>query len=151
MLRSVTLGLMLAVLAAACALVEEPVPPGTIPLQLQVRNERGPVELALRTPSGVLAGAVRPATLPAKTTTNVTFYAPPGNWWIDVNGSTDFAGVDLSGTIREGCTPSIASATCTRWPPSASATARAPASTSERDHLARRFNVERFGALRWSS
>ena len=38
MLRSVTLGLALSVLAEACALVEPPIPAGTRAFQVDVRN-----------------------------------------------------------------------------------------------------------------
>ena len=51
-LRSVTLGVALSVLAAACALVEPPIPAGTTLLRAIVRNERGPVELTVTTPAG---------------------------------------------------------------------------------------------------
>jgi hypothetical protein len=112
MLRSLTLGVALAVLVAACALFEPPVPPppvGTIPLQVQVQNMRQePAELSVRTPDGVLAGAVRPATVPGNSTTEVTFYAPPGEWSIGVKGSSLAPrGNDLIGVIRSGCTPLI--------------------------------------------
>jgi hypothetical protein len=108
-LRSVTVGLALAILAAACALVEEPVPPNTIPVQVQVRNERaGPVKLTVMTPNGVLPGAVlpgavRPASVPAHSTTDVTFYVPSGEWWIASNDSPDIIGSDLSEAIGTGC------------------------------------------------
>jgi hypothetical protein len=66
-LRSVTVSVALSILAAACALVEQPMPPvpaGTIPLQVQVHNmRREPVELTARTPDGDLSGAVQPAIL----------------------------------------------------------------------------------------
>ena len=112
MLRSVTLGLALSVLVAACALVEQPPPPvpaGTIPLQVQVQNmRREPAEFTVRTPDGVLAGAVQPATVPGDSTTDVTFYAPPGEWSIRVNGSSlGPRGNDLPGVIRAGCSPLI--------------------------------------------
>jgi hypothetical protein len=112
MLRSVTLGLALSVLVAACALVEQPPPPvpaGTIPLQVQVLNmRREPAELTVRTPDGDLAGAVQPATLPGDSTTDVTIYAPPGKWSFRINGSSfDIIGNDLPGVIRDGCSPLI--------------------------------------------
>ena len=85
MLRSVTLSLALSVLAAACALVEEPVPPGTFRLQGEVRNMRArPVEIRVRTPAGALPNAVQPASVPAHTTADVTFYIPlAGDWTMD--------------------------------------------------------------------
>ena len=112
MLVSVTLGVLISVLAAACALVEQPLPPvpaGTIPLQVQVQNMRQePAELTVRTRDGVLAGAVQPATLPGNSTTDVTLYAPPGEWSIRVNGSSlGPRGNDLPGVIRAGCSPLI--------------------------------------------
>ena len=112
MLRSVTLGIALSVLVAACALIEQPPPPvpaGTIPLQVQVQNmRREPAELTVKTPDGVLAGAVQPATLPGDSTTDVTIYAPPGKWSFRINGSSfDILGNDLPGVIRGGCSPLI--------------------------------------------
>ena len=113
MLRSVTLGLVLSLLVEACALVDEPVPPGTTALQVQVRNERaGPVKLTVMTPNGdlpgaVLPGAVRPASVPAHSTTNVTFYVPSGEWWIASNDSPDIIGSDFSDAIGTGCSLGI--------------------------------------------
>ncbi len=112
MLRSVTLSVAMSVLAAACALVEPPVPPvpaGTIPLQVQVQNmRRDPAELAVRRSDGVLAGAVQPPIVPGGSTIDVTIYAPPGEWSIRVNGSSlGPRGNDLSGVIRVGCSPLI--------------------------------------------
>ena len=112
MLRSVTLGVVFSVLAAACALVEPPVPAGTVTVQGEVRNDRGPVELEMTTPAGVVPGAVQPASLPADSTTQVTFHLPTtGEWTITVNGSPDItvadpnvpARWDISADIREGC------------------------------------------------
>ena len=112
MLRSVTLGVVLSVLAAACALVEPPVPAGTVTVQGEVRNERGPVELGVTTPTGVVPDAVKPASLPADSTTQVTFFVPAtGEWSITVDGSPDVTvgdpGVperwDISADIRDGC------------------------------------------------
>lgn len=110
MLRSVTLGFVLSVLTAACALVEQPMPPvpaGTIPLHVQVQNmRREPAKLTVRTPDGDLAGAVEPATVPGDSTTDVTIYAPPGKWSFRINGSSfDILGNDLPGVIRNGCSP----------------------------------------------
>ena len=103
-LRSVTLGVALSVLAAACALVEPPSPAGTTLLRTRVRNERGPVELTVTTPAGVLPGAVQPTSLPAHSTTDVTFYVPiTGQWSIAINGSPDIPGADLREAIRSGC------------------------------------------------
>ena len=64
-LRTIILIVALSLQAVACALVEQPVPPGTIPFQGEVQNDRGPVELSVTTPAGTIPGAVRPASLPA--------------------------------------------------------------------------------------
>ena len=80
MLRSVTLGLAMSVLLAACALVEPPLPPvapGTFTVQGEVRNMSAkPVPLAVFRGAAVLPGAVEPVSAPAHTATNVTFYVP---------------------------------------------------------------------------
>jgi len=91
-LRSVTLGVALTVLAAACGLVEEPPPPSTGPgpFQVQIWNTRAdPVELTITTPEdmAVVGGVVRPALLPALSETTVTFHVPiRGEWALAVNG-----------------------------------------------------------------
>ena len=90
MLRSVTLGVALSVLAAACALVEEPPPPSTGPFQVHVWNTRpDPVELTITSPEDMAAvgGVVQPALLPALSETIVTFHVPiRGEWALAVNG-----------------------------------------------------------------
>ena len=97
MLRSVTLGLVLSVLAAACALVEPPREARTI----QVRTD-GPVELTVTTPTGGLPGAVQPASLQTGSTTTVTLYVPAGgNWAITVNGVPDVLGSTVEEWARE--------------------------------------------------
>ena len=106
MLRSVTLSVALSVLAAACALFEPAPPPGTVPTQARVTNlEKFPVELAVEMPTGVLSGAVVPASLPAGGTAQVTFYLPPrGDWWITVNGSDMYAAADIREMGSGRCT-----------------------------------------------
>ena len=110
MLRSVTLGLVLSVLAAACALVEPPAPADTFVVQGVVRNLRAqPAKLEVRTPTGVLPGAVQPASLPAgPSTTNVTYHLPiTGEWMIAVNGDAFIASADFGPDIQQGCTLGI--------------------------------------------
>ena len=111
MLRSVTLGLALSVLAAACALVEEPVPPGTFRLQGEVRNMRvRPVEIRVRTPAGALPNAVQPASVPAHTTADVTFHIPLAeDWtiWVDAEPVITRSDSDFSSQLRPGCTLGI--------------------------------------------
>ena len=118
MLRSVTLGLVLSVLAAACALVEPPVPASThavanladdvtFVLQGEVRNMRAkPVELTVTTPAGALPNAVLPASLPAHTTAKVTFQIPlTEDWSIAVDDDPVMVNTQVSSEIfREGCT-----------------------------------------------
>ena len=126
MLRSVTLGVALSILAAACALVEAPVPAGTFVLSGEVRNMRAvPVELEVRTPTGALPGAVQPASLPpGPSTANVTYHLPiAGEWWIAVNGDPFVASGDFGAEIRQGCTLGIELSAdgssahgCNMWP-----------------------------------
>ena len=117
-LRSVTLGFVLSVLAAACALIEppplferfEPPPPlGTVPMQVQVLNRLSePQNLTISTPDGVLLGAVRPPSLPpGDTTTMVTLHVPSdGDWELNVDGERLFGSVEFE-TLEEGCRLSI--------------------------------------------
>jgi hypothetical protein len=99
MVRTAVTGLVISVLATGgCALVEPPPSPGTVPVRARVTNtERIPVELAVKGPTGVLAGAVQPPSLAAKATADVTFFMPPGaGWSITVNGSDMFFSEDLA-------------------------------------------------------
>ena len=110
MLQSVTFGLALSILAAACALVEPPMPPGTFMVQGEIRNMRAePVQLEVRTPAGVLPGAVQPASLPAgPSNARVTYHLPiTGEWSIAVNGDAYIASADFGPDIRQGCTLGI--------------------------------------------
>jgi hypothetical protein len=126
MLRSVTVSVAMSVLATACALIEPPVPLGTFVIQGEFRNMRpGRVELEVRTPTGVLPGAVEPASLPAgPSTANVTYRLPiTGKWWIAVNGDPFVASGDFGAELRQGCTLGIelsadgsASHGCNIWP-----------------------------------
>ena len=98
MLRSVTLSLALAVLAAACALVTPAPPANTRMIQAHVRNTTTrPVELTVTTPAGVLPGAVQPtSTVPAGTTTELILYVPlGGNWAVATNGNDTFTNTDV--------------------------------------------------------
>ena len=108
MLRSVTLGLTLFILAAACALVEPPPPAGTRPIQVQIENRRpGPVQLTIASHAVVLEGAAdeltgvaQPASVPAGSTTNVTFHVPINrDWWIGFNGEPGPGSEDLGPDI----------------------------------------------------
>ena len=104
-MRSVTFGVVLSVMAAACALVEPPAP-ATFTVQGEVRNLRaGPVALEVRTPAGVLPGAVQPASLPAGPSSAIVTYHLPidGDWSIAVNGDAYIMKADFGADIRQGC------------------------------------------------
>ena len=126
MLRPATLGLALSFLAAACALVEAPAPAGTFMVQGEFRNMTPrPVELEVRTPAGVLPGAVQPASLPpGPSTASVAYHLPiAGEWWIAINGDPFIASGDFGAEIRQRCTLGIELSAdgssaygCNMWP-----------------------------------
>ena len=112
MLRSVTLGVVLSVLAAACALVEPPVPAGTYAMEAEVRNDTArPVDFSVvRTVGGVfkeIKGAVQPASIPAgPSTTNVTFFLPTDRQWvIRIPEWGEIEGKDFDSFLRLQCRP----------------------------------------------
>ena len=111
MLRAVALSVAVFVLATACALVEPPAPPaGTRPVQAHVYNMlQDPVEITVRTPAGVLPGAVQPRSrVEAFSTTDVTLYVPfEGQWTIARNDNEMISSVDLAPQLEEGCTVTI--------------------------------------------
>jgi len=114
MLRAGALGVALAVLVAACALVEPPPPNGTRLVQAEVKSEwPQPITPVVRTPAGVMQGAVQPATLQPRSTTMVSMYVPiTGEWSIAFNPGVEINGIDLDRNSNRGskggCTiPSI--------------------------------------------
>ena len=114
MLRAGALGVALAVLVAACALVEPPPPNGTRLVQAEVKSEwPQPITPVVKTPAGVMSGAVQPATLLPRSTTMVSFYVPiTGEWSVAFNPGVEIGGIDLdqnyNRTSKGGCTiPSI--------------------------------------------
>ena len=113
MLRAVAMTLAWSVLTAACALVEQPPPAGTTPIQIEVRNltEQTVVELfvLMRSAEGILEGAARPASVPPKSTIDVTFYVPTARDWIIMIGPTGegVAKWNLEEADGEGCTSFI--------------------------------------------
>ena len=114
MLRSVTLGVALPVIVAACALVEPPAPPGTYAVQMEVRNEwPKPVPFTVSFDDQPRADAVRPPSVPGgPSSTIVTFYLPvAGNWGIDIGEpGEDFGGIGGTGieeNLRPECQPVI--------------------------------------------
>ena len=85
MLRSVTLGVAISVLAAACALVEPPVPPGTVTFEAEVRNASlRPARLAITTTTDSIPGVVRPDVLDPGQILKVSFQVPAGEWSVSI-------------------------------------------------------------------
>jgi hypothetical protein len=104
MLRSVTLGVALSVLAAACALIEPPAPPGTTAIQVQVRNITAqPVEIFVKTPAGPLHGAAPPGSVPAWSTTDVTLHLPLGQEYALSVGGFHRLGPSVDEFASTGC------------------------------------------------
>lgn len=97
----------MSLLAAACALVEEPVPAGTRPIAARVRNGASqPAQISVTVPTGVLPDAVRPAVVAPGTTVDVTIHLPTsGEWAIVFNNDGDFDSTrpGIASLIREGC------------------------------------------------
>ena len=108
-LRSVTVGVAMSVLATACTLVTEPVPAGTVPVQATINNATAQaVPLAITTLTGVIPGAVRPTTTaPGHSKTDVTFYFPRGgDWAISVGPESGWGPERLRADVKrmlEGC------------------------------------------------
>ena len=83
MLRAAILALTVSIVAFACALVDPMPPPGTTKSHALVHNTSPrPVDLTVRTPSGVLAGAVQPSSVLPGRTVDVALFLPLGQWWI---------------------------------------------------------------------
>lgn len=82
MLRSVTLGLAMSVLAIACALVETAPTARTVRLQVEVRNASTElVELVVRTDTSELPGAVQPASVAPGPSADVLLSVPTDQAW----------------------------------------------------------------------
>lgn len=108
MLRSVTLSLALSVLAAACALVEPPAPPGTYMVQIDVRNERPKsVPFTVYFGGQPRGDAVQPPSVPAgPSRTAVTLYLPLADDWeiaIDNGDIGAITGQGFDPTFRREC------------------------------------------------
>ena len=110
MIRPVAFGLALSIFAAACALVAPP-SPTTRTVQAEIRNEmERPVMFTVRRsldeePGAALPGAVQPTSLPAGSTTDVTFRVPTSDpWWLFVGDSNIFNGADIDMLVDRGCT-----------------------------------------------
>ncbi len=107
MLRSVTLGIALSVLVAACALFSEPIPAGTVPLHVLIANNSGQ-ERVVSVVSGTdptspaIPGAVQPSgAFPANSETSATIYVPvSGAWAISIPGWGTIPSTDVP---RTGC------------------------------------------------
>ena len=110
MFRSIPLRLALSILAAACALVAPPSPTARI-VEAEVRNEmERPVMFTVRQSldeeaGAALPGAIQPTSMPAASTTDVTFHVPAaGPWWLFVGESNTFNGADIDMLVERGCT-----------------------------------------------
>ena len=98
-MRRIVLGCALVALAG-CGLVTPPPPPGTVLVQLNVRNG-SPVQATLEVdlPSGAaLEGAVQPPILAPGASADVAFHVPvSGAWTIAVNGQDLILSTDMRG------------------------------------------------------
>ena len=106
MLRAVAMSVALSILATACALAEPPPPAGTRGVEVQVRNERWQgVEFSIRKGLSrrTIPGAVQPPWVPARSTGNVTFYIPTGQWWLAIDGDSTLDRSDFEELFRPGC------------------------------------------------
>ena len=106
-LRSITLGVVLSVLAAACAMFSEPVPPGTVPVEARFTNNSGqemPLSVVLRT-GEVIPGAIQPTTsVPALSTVTVTLFLPiTGDWRVRVGDWGEILRQDIPEVMQGGC------------------------------------------------
>ena len=55
--------------------------------------------------AGAALGAVQPTSLPAGSTTDVTFHVPTAEpWWLFVGASNTFNGADIDMLVERGCT-----------------------------------------------
>jgi hypothetical protein len=113
MIRAVTIGFALSVLASACALIEPPPPLGTYVMQAEVRNNSPrAVEFTVRRAVGgalpggdVIVGAVQPASAPPGMT-RMSFNLPSdGNWLIEIPGWGEIEGKDFAGFLALECRP----------------------------------------------
>ena len=106
--RAVILSLAVSLLSAACALVEQPPPPGTRMFQAEVRNRSPrPLELLVQNSQteGALPGAVRPLSVPPESTAIVTFFVPvSGEWAILIDPRTAVRNDDIEMLMEQGCT-----------------------------------------------
>ena len=106
--RAVTLSVAVSLLAAACALVEQPPPPGTRMFQAEVRNlSPRPLEplVQISSTEGALPGAVRPPSVPPESTAIVTFFVPvAGEWSILIDPRTTMVSDEIEMLMEQGCT-----------------------------------------------
>ena len=109
MLRPVVLCLVISGVVAAVvtvALAEPPAPTGPREVHVVVRNETPrQVEIDGKTRTGRPSGAVLPMSVEARSTADMTWYIPPGDWAIVINGSD--VPIPLTGYIRHGCTAEV--------------------------------------------
>ena len=108
-MKVAALSMALAILAAACSLVDPPPPPGTHMVEAQVKSEwPQAISPVLKTPAGEIEHAIQPATLQPRSMTNVRFYVPiTGQWTIAFNPGVEIPSRDFDGLAKVGCTPII--------------------------------------------
>lgn len=97
MLRLLLLALASGLLAAACALVDAPLPAGTVVVQLKVNNQFGrAVPVAVTT--GAATIPAEPSMVPPLSVGEVRFFVPIGaSWTIVVNGQDLILDSDMRG------------------------------------------------------
>src|SRR5262245_50014915 len=102
MLRPVTLAVAIA-LAEACALDQQPVPPGMELIQVQVRNASpDEVSLTVQTDTGE-TGGVQPSVLAPGSVAEVTLTVPiEETWWLGGDPTNGDARVVGSGSGIDG-------------------------------------------------
>ena len=107
MLRTVTFGVALSVLTAACAVFTEPVPAGTVPVAARITNNT-PREMPLSVvlPTGdILPGGIQPtSSVPAFSTMDLTVYLPVGgDWRLSIGDWGEILKQDIAGGLQRGC------------------------------------------------
>lgn len=103
MRRAVT-GIAICVLIGACALMD-PVPPGTRPVQISVRNNAGrPVSVRVTTPAGVIPGSAVPSVVPSGPGTLVTINVPVDReWTLELEPGGPIGGNEFDDYTANGC------------------------------------------------
>ena len=108
MLRAVAVSVALSVLTSACALVEQPPPPGTRVIEAEVRNlSHDRLSCWSRPPRPKARFPVRyaPSSVPPGATARVTIYVPTaGEWSILIDPTSSMNHEDFDRFMAQGCT-----------------------------------------------